>query len=118
MTPSILSPILLKNIYLFSPEKHVVPPPYITVQQTINMVLENKSIMAPVVKSLDDIQKNDLRLLGYYFPGMLNLCIDSTDINTILLNGFVRLLFFTLVTAAGVWQVCEQTIWTFNYLFH
>ena len=85
--------------------ENVVPAPYIIVEQTISKVLDNKSTMAPSLASLDEVQSNDLRLLGYYFPSMLNLCINDENIKVILANGFVRFWFFLIVTVVAVWQV-------------
>lgn len=84
--------------------KLVMPAPYITVEQTISKVIDNRSIMAPSLVALDEVQRNDLRLLGYYFPGMLNLCVDNDDIQVILVIGFVRWWFFLAVTLVAVWQ--------------
>ena len=84
---------------------NVVPAPYITVQQTISKVLGNKTLLAPQLLLLDEVQTNDLRLLGYYFPARLNLCSRQEDVQALLLDGCVRLSFFLVVSAVAVWHV-------------
>jgi hypothetical protein len=84
---------------------NVLPAPYITVQQTISLVLESKTTLAAHLPSLDEVQCNELRLLGYYFPARMNLLLRDDDIQTILMNGYIRFVVFFGVMGVGVWQV-------------